>query len=288
MVTSGLRAAIVVVAGLYLAAPALANGQVENAMQLWLGDLRTNYNYTIQYVEAGNTDDGARYAATLAQQAEQLNQQVAAIQSASAALAPELGAAWSEAASAMSELSDAAETVAGQVGKSAVDIDDMESAFEEADDTMAEAWAFTKTFGVQYGALMSGSVENAKQMFNGAVTTHYNTTMQYIANENIAASKEEMVKLRDVTFKLAELAIDINNKAGPLARPLVDMWKPADDAIKAFQVEIGVMQSELGKVAVSVSRVEPLYGNLNSALVISHKDIMAFGERLAAISDDWR
>lgn len=57
MVMTGLRVVAIAVVGFVFASPAYANGQVENAMQLWLGDLRTAYDKSVDLIEDRKIND---------------------------------------------------------------------------------------------------------------------------------------------------------------------------------------------------------------------------------------
>src|SRR6187200_1703251 len=100
---TGLRAFVGTIVGFGIAAPAYANGQVENAMQLWLGDLRTAYDQTVELLANRNINAGKEAVTELQELTYQMSTATVVIRQNAAALAPELGAAWADTERAMNE-----------------------------------------------------------------------------------------------------------------------------------------------------------------------------------------
>jgi hypothetical protein len=286
-----MRAVVFAFLGIGFATPALANGQVENAMQLWYGDLRTAYNDTIRYYKEGNIDASGDAAEKLQDLTERMSGATSSIRQAGADLTPELGTAWSETQSAMAELADIAETVAEQIGHEKPDLDDLTEAFEEADEAVNEAWAFTKNFGKQYGELVGGPLEKAKTHFQGPMTASYNAFAQYLTNENYAAAKEEIKKLSDLVKVFQDEGIwKVEVGAKAMSQRLSQYYEAAKKDFDAFNVHIRTLGDggDVGRVPIDLGKFDEEYANANAAIVRVYKDFWDFGDKFRAICDDWR
>lgn len=266
---------------------AYANGQVENAMQLWLGDLRTEYNKTVDLLAQGEVNDAKEPAAKLQDLTYQMATATYNIQQSANALAPELGAAWTDTVQQMNELNKAASFLKSQIGVQKPVIDPLKAALANSDTAINKSWEFTKNFGKKWGELMGGPVENAKQLFDGAVSDRYETAVEYLDQWNTDRGKVEIDGLKELVARLYELTATASSNAAALARPLAEVWNPAHEATRDFQVEVGAIQSQVGNQDFNLSNMKSLYADLNAALVTSYKDVSSFGEKFRAICDNW-
>lgn len=287
MVMTGLRAVAIAVVGFVFAGPAYANGQVENAMQLWLGDLRTAYDKSVDLIEDRKINDAKGAVEELQELTYQMTTATDQIEENAKSLAPELGAAWADTKVAMLQLHQAASALKQQLGRQKPDVELLKTAFLTADGAVLKSWEFTKGFGKRYGALMGGPVENAKQLFDGAVSDSYESTVEYLDAYNTDRGKTEIDILKELTGRLYELTETASRSAGEIARPLSDAWAPASTALKDFQIAVGLIQGQVGNEDFDLGDMKSGYADLNAALVTSYKGVMTFGEKLRAICDDW-
>ena len=282
-----MQAVPLAVVALFFSTAAFANGQVENAMQLWLGDLRTEYNKTVDLLGQGKVNDAKEPAAKLQDLTYQMATATYNIQQNANTLAPELGAAWTDTQAQMNELNKAASFLKSQIGVQKPVTDPLKAALASADTALNKSWEFTKTFGKKYGELVGGPIENAKQLFDGAVSDRYETTIEYLEAYNTDRGKVEIDGLKELIARLYELTETAGSNSGALAKRLAELWAPAAQATKDFQAEVGVIQSEVGNQDFDLGNMKSLYADLNADMVRSYKDIMTFGEQFRAICDDW-
>jgi hypothetical protein len=284
---TGLRAFVSTIIGFGIVAPAYANGQVENAMQLWLGDLRTAYDQTVELLANRNINAGKEAVTELQELTYQMSTATVVIRQNAAALAPELGAAWADTERAMNELHLAASALKAQVGVQRPVVDPLKSALANADNAVNKSWEFTKNFGKEYGELMGGHVENAKQLFDNPVSEGYEATLQYLDDYPTDRGKQEVDRLKELIARLYEVTYLASTGAAELARPLSDMWKPTEEAVRLFQIDTGIVQASVGDGTYDLGNMKSRYANLNAAIVRSYKDIQEFGAKFRAICDDW-
>lgn len=288
---TGLRAFVstIIGFGFGIAAPAYANGQVENAMQLWLGDLRTAYDQTVDLLGSLKINPGKEAVTKLAELTYQMSTSTVVIRQNAAALAPELGAAWADTERAMNELHNAASALKAQVGVQRPVVDPLKSALANADNAVNKSWEFTKNFGKEYGELMGGPVENAKQLFDNPVSEGYEATIDYLEDYNTDRGKDEVNRLKELIARLYESTYLASTGAAELARPLSDLWKPTEEAVRLFQIDTGIVQTSVstGDGTYDLGNMKSRYANLNAAIVRSYKDIQEFGAKFRAICDDW-
>jgi hypothetical protein len=187
----------------------------------------------------------------------------------------------------MLELHKQAQFVKSQLGVQKPAVDGLKAALASADTAVNKSWEFTKDFGKKWGELMGGPVENAKQLFDGAVSDRYETTIQYLEQWNTDRGKVEIDGLKEAIARLNELGYLGSTGSAAIARPLADAWKPAETAMQNFQIEVFVVQQLVGNDEYNLDRMKSHYADLNAALVRSYNDVMTFGENFRKICDDW-
>lgn len=287
MFMTRLRAAALALIGFCIATPALANGQVENAMQLWFGDLRSTYDEAVSLLEGGKVNAAKPVVAKLHEYTQKMQDAAYQIQQNATALAPELGAAWADTLRAMDQLNASAAGLKAQIGQQRPDVGPLKSALAAADSAVNTSWEFTKGFAKRYGELMGGPVENAKQLYDGAVSDAYETTIDYLEDYNTDRGKQEVDRLKELIGRLYEVTYIASSKASELSRPLADFWKPTETAVTQFQIQTGLIQASVGESDYDLSSMKSAYADVNAAIVRSYKDILDFGSKLRAICDDW-
>jgi hypothetical protein len=213
---------------------------------------------------------------------------IVVIRESTTALAPELGAAWTDTDATMNELHKAASALKAQVGVSKPNVDPLKAAFAKADEALKKSVEFTKAFGKRYGELMGGPVEQAKELFDGYLNEGYKKTIEYLANYNTDSGKVEIDRLVEIIARLYQFTGTASNGASSLARPLADLWKPAHDSVYLFQEEVQNVQDVVGESEYDLDDMESAYDDLSETMAASYNGFLEFGNRLGAISDDWR
>ena len=288
MFMRALRAAAIAIVGFGIASPAYADAQVENAMKLWTGDLRAAYDQTVDLLGSGKINAGKDAVTKLQDLTYQMSAAIVVIRENANTLAPELGAAWTDTDATMNELHKAASALKAQVGVSRPTVDPLKSAFAKADEALKKSVEFTKAFGRRYGELMGGPVEDAKELFDGYLNEGYKKTIEYLGNYNTDSGRVEIDRLVEINARLYQLTGTASSGAASLARPLADLWGPAHGAVNLFQEEVQNVQEVVGESEYDLGDMQDAYADLSAAMATSYKEFLEFGNRLGAISDDWR
>lgn len=289
MFMTGLRAAAFAILGFIVAAPAYADAQVQNATKLWTGDLQSAYAKTVDSLSSGKIQQGKADIAKLLEYTAKMNDMTKAIADAANELAPELALNWADTQRAIYDFNEATKALAATVGKQKPDLGEMQAAKSAADGALPKSLEATKNFGKKYGELMV-VVEQAKTLLGGDLSGTFTATMDYLEEGNIDDGLVALRLLRDRTTTLYQYMDIANNKATELARSLAEQWKPAYDDFKTYQVELGVLEGRVGndEYDSEMDDIQSGFAELNSSMMTSYKEILDFGSRLVAISDDWR
>jgi hypothetical protein len=153
MAMTGLRAAVIAIIGLGVAAPAYADGQVENARKLWHDSLVDVFNETVQLIDAENTDEAKETIGKLHDLSKQMQDAVQNIQKNASALASSLGDAWSDTQRQMDAFNTTVGAVEQNIGHQRVGTDTLKSAFSSADAALEKSTAYTEDFGKKFAAI---------------------------------------------------------------------------------------------------------------------------------------
>jgi hypothetical protein len=287
----GLRVAAFAIVGIGIPAFAFANGLVDDARQLFWADLTDAYEESVEYLEVYNTDDGELSMAVLRSHTEELAAATTQILYDAKALAPSLEQTWSSTQKATDALDSATEVVQGQVGVGEIRLDYLKSAYDVAGSELERSNAIMQDFGKRYIALMNGPVENAKALYEGAVRTAYDTTMQYLKAKNFKEGKPALQNLITVANSLGELSLEINDTAEELSPVLQDRWSGSNRTyydINLLAIEAGALSAQVGKMAFSLDRLEAAYSATGYSLSKSYTEMKGFGDAFTALCDTCR
>jgi hypothetical protein len=290
IIHASFKIAAIAIAIIGIAAPAYADGQVQNAMNLWNGDLKNAYSATITSLSTGKRQQGKADIDTLVEDLKEMREMTDAIAGAANDLAPELGLNWADTNRAIQDFEEVATELAPTVTKKTPDLSELQSAKAYADSAIPKALEETRKFGQKYGVLME-TVEKAKQTLEGDLSGTFDATVDYLVDGNVDDGAVAAKLLKERTGNLWTHVLDADGKAKDLARKLFDFWKPTYDACGEYQVDAGIVVGALiedREYNTALQNMQESFEKLKDSMSDSYEEILEFGNELVKITDDWR
>ncbi len=208
MTMIGLRAMAIALIGFGVSAPAFANGLMEDARQLFRGDLTSDYNKAVNFLGSYNvdkdTDEAKDLLEDLNDSLEKLEDHSSDIADAAKELAPDLRDVWELSAREIRELVKAAELLGKQVErKEQFRLDDLKARFNSTGYALEKSYSNMEGFGKRLETLIS-RIEISQRLYSGEVTDAYDRTNRLVPEikkilEDSAASEEA----KDAAFEKA-------------------------------------------------------------------------------------
>lgn len=263
-----------------------ANGRVDDARQLFLSDITDAYNETVEYLEANNTTAGAEALKRLLEFVSRLDRHWDGFgNDAKALLSPALFEEWGNVYNEIDQLYTETLNLKDKVGREQFSLDNLEARYDSTGSALEDFNEGMQEFGKKLGAMMSGPVENANQLYANAITDAYEDTMDYLEANNTNDGAGAVNNLHQLANKLGELAYLIEQEANALSPALVKIWSETIPRIREFAVTAGVLKMQVGVSSFTLDDLERTFENAGSELEESYASMEDVVERFAAMCD---
>jgi hypothetical protein len=183
-----------------------ANGRVDDARQLFLSDITDAYNESVEYLEANNTTAGAEALQRLLELVSRLDRLWDGFgNDAKALLSASLFEEWGNVYNEIDQLYTETLNLKDKVGREQFSSDNLETRYDRTGSALEEFNEGMQEFGKKLGAMMSGPVENAHQLYANAITDAYEDTVDYLEANNTNDGAGAAGNLHQLANKLGEL-----------------------------------------------------------------------------------
>jgi hypothetical protein len=263
-----------------------ANGRVDDARQLFLSDITDAYNESVEYLEANNTTAGAEALQRLLELVSRLDRLWDGFgNDAKALLSASLFEEWGNVYNEIDQLYTETLNLKDKVGREQFSLDNLETRYDRTGSALEEFNEGMQEFGKKLGAMMSGPVENAHQLYANAITDAYEDTVDYLEANNTNDGAGAAGNLHQLANKLGELAYLIEQESNALSPSLVKIWSDTIPRIREFAVTAGVLKMQVGVSSFTLDDLERTFENAGSELEESYASMEDFVERFAAMCD---
>jgi hypothetical protein len=263
-----------------------ANGRVDDARQLFLSDITDAYNESVEYLEANNTTAGAEALQRLLELVSRLDRLWDGFgNDAKALLSASLFEEWGNVYNEIDQLYTETLNLKDKVGREQFSSDNLETRYDRTGSALEEFNEGMQEFGKKLGAMMSGPVENAHQLYANAITDAYEDTVDYLEANNTNDGAGAAGNLHQLANKLGELAYLIEQESNALSPSLVKIWSDTIPRIREFAVTAGVLKMQVGVSSFTLDDLERTFENAGSELEESYASMEDFVERFAAMCD---
>jgi hypothetical protein len=263
-----------------------ANGRVDDARQLFLSDITDAYNESVEYLEANNTTAGAEALQRLLELVSRLDRLWDGFgNDAKALLSASLFEEWGNVYNEIDQLYTETLNLKDKVGREQFSSDNLETRYDRTGSALEEFNEGMQEFGKKLGAMMSGPVENAHQLYANAITDAYEDTVDYLEANNTNDGAGAAGNLHQLANKLGELAYLIEQESNALSPSLVKIWSETIPRIREFAVTAGVLKMQVGVSSFTLDDLERTFENAGSELEESYASMEDFVERFAAMCD---
>lgn len=263
-----------------------ANGRVDDARQLFLSDITDAYNESVEYLEANNTTAGAEALQRLLELVSRLDRLWDGFgNDAKALLSASLFEEWGNVYNEIDQLYTETLNLKDKIGREQFSSDNLETRYDRTGSALEEFNEGMQEFGKKLGAMMSGPVENAHQLYANAITDAYEDTVDYLEANNTNDGAGAAGNLHQLANKLGELAYLIEQESNALSPSLVKIWSDTIPRIREFAVTAGVLKMQVGVSSFTLDDLERTFENAGSELEESYASMEDFVERFAAMCD---